>query len=196
VGKLKNSQKGFTAVEGLLIVLILVVIGAVGYMVYHNDHKTKTLNASTSASTQSTKSTVSNSNKPVATTSPAAISASAVTSFVTTFYNQYAACFNSGNLNQTCTTNLVNQDGTSNLYSYYKPSTGSYPADPIMCAQDNPPSVTVSGVTTTSTSASGVVTENFTTPNTVKFTVVSQSGNLKLDTVTCSPPLVASQGSP
>jgi len=43
VGKLQKNQKGFTAVEGLLIVLILVVIGAVGYMVYHNDHKTKTV---------------------------------------------------------------------------------------------------------------------------------------------------------
>jgi hypothetical protein len=52
VGKLKNNQKGFTAVEGLLIVLILVVIGAVGYMVYHNDHKTKTASVSTTAATK------------------------------------------------------------------------------------------------------------------------------------------------
>jgi hypothetical protein len=190
VGKLQNNQKGFTAVEGLLIVLIIVVIGAVGYMVYHNDHKTKTVSVSTTASNKPATTT-----KTTTTPAAAAISASAVTSFVTTFYNQYAACFNSGNLNQTCTTNLVNQDGTSNLYSYYKPSTGSYPADPIMCAQDNPPSVTVSGVTTTSSSASGVVTENFTTPNTVKFTAVSQSGNLKIDTVTCNPPLIAQEGS-
>jgi Tfp pilus assembly protein PilV len=144
VGKLQNNQKGFTAVEGLLIVLIIVVIGAVGYMVYHNDHKTKTVSVSTTASNKPATTT-----KTTTTPAAAAISASAVTSFVTTFYNQYAACFNSGNLNQTCTTNLVNQDGTSNLYSYYKPSTGSYPADPIMCAQDNPPSVTVSGVATT-----------------------------------------------
>ncbi len=43
MGKLQNNQKGFTAVEGLLIVLILVVIGAVGYVVYHNDHNTKTV---------------------------------------------------------------------------------------------------------------------------------------------------------
>lgn len=70
MGKLQKNQKGFTAVEGLLIVLILVVIGAVGYMVYHNEHKTKALNASTSASTTSTKSTVSNNDKTVSTVNP------------------------------------------------------------------------------------------------------------------------------
>jgi Tfp pilus assembly protein PilE len=59
VGKLKNNQKGFTAVEGLLIVLILVVIGAVGYMVYHNNHKTSNTasKTTTSASSSSNKST-------------------------------------------------------------------------------------------------------------------------------------------
>jgi hypothetical protein len=51
VGKLKSDQKGFSAVEGLLVVLILVVIGAVGYMVYHNNHKTKA-SVSTTASTK------------------------------------------------------------------------------------------------------------------------------------------------
>ena len=70
MGKLRNCQKGFTAVEGLLIVLILVVIGAVGYMVYHNNHKTKTLDASTSATTSSAKSTIANNQKTVPTVSP------------------------------------------------------------------------------------------------------------------------------
>ncbi len=41
MNKKSKNQKGFTVVEGLLIVLILVVIGTVGYIVYHNDHKTK-----------------------------------------------------------------------------------------------------------------------------------------------------------
>ncbi len=47
MGNIKTNQKGFTAVEGLLIVLILVVIGAVGYMVYRNDHNAKTTNTAT-----------------------------------------------------------------------------------------------------------------------------------------------------
>ncbi len=50
MGRLRNNQKGFTAVEGLLIVLILVVIGAVGYMVYHNNHKTKTVGTTNTSS--------------------------------------------------------------------------------------------------------------------------------------------------
>jgi uncharacterized protein (UPF0333 family) len=49
MNKIYKNQKGFTAVEGLLIVLILVVIGAVGYMVYHNNHKFKTVSVSTTA---------------------------------------------------------------------------------------------------------------------------------------------------
>lgn len=39
--RLKYSQKGFTTVEGLLIVILLVMIGGIGYMVYYNNHKTK-----------------------------------------------------------------------------------------------------------------------------------------------------------
>jgi hypothetical protein len=55
--RIKN-QSGFTAVEGLLIVLILVVIGSVGYMVYHNNHKTKTASSSnTGVTTTSAKAT-------------------------------------------------------------------------------------------------------------------------------------------
>jgi Tfp pilus assembly protein PilE len=70
VGKLKYNQKGFTAVEGLLIVLILVVIGAVGYMVYHNHHKTTTAAATTTSSTKpatSTKTTTSTTTQPAST---------------------------------------------------------------------------------------------------------------------------------
>lgn len=33
MGKLRNNEKGFGAVEGLLIVAVVVLIGVVGYMV-------------------------------------------------------------------------------------------------------------------------------------------------------------------
>jgi Flp pilus assembly pilin Flp len=49
MNKISKNEKGFTAVEGLLIILILVVIGAVGYMVYHNDHKNKTTSVTATA---------------------------------------------------------------------------------------------------------------------------------------------------
>ena len=55
--KLKNNQKGFTAIEILLAIIILVLMGIVGYMVYHNDHKTKTAFVSTAGPKTSTRST-------------------------------------------------------------------------------------------------------------------------------------------
>jgi Tfp pilus assembly major pilin PilA len=51
--KFKN-QMGFTAVGGLLVILILAIIGAVGYMVYHNSNKTKSSSSSTTATQTST----------------------------------------------------------------------------------------------------------------------------------------------
>ena len=54
MNKISKNQKGFTAVEVLLTILILVVIGAVGYMVYHNEHKPKVTNVSTTKSATST----------------------------------------------------------------------------------------------------------------------------------------------
>ncbi len=177
----ENNQSGFSAVGAILALAIVTLLVVVGWLIYKDHHKTPVTNTSHVSKTM--------------TTAPTAITASATTNLVTTFYNQYMACFNSGNANGDCTSNLVKQYGTANLYTYYKPSNGSYPADPIMCAQDNPPSFTVSDVTTARNSAAGEVTENFSTPSIIKFTVINQSGVLKIDSITCNPPLVASQGS-
>jgi hypothetical protein len=57
----KKNEFGFSAVEVLLVILILVVIGGIGYMVYHNDHKTKTVVTSAKASSQKAPSTTSSS---------------------------------------------------------------------------------------------------------------------------------------
>src|SRR5215471_5059375 len=43
MGKLRNNEKGFGAIEGLLIVAVVVLLGVVGYMVYKN-HITATTN--------------------------------------------------------------------------------------------------------------------------------------------------------
>jgi Tfp pilus assembly protein PilV len=47
VSEINKNESGFSAVEGLLVMLILVVIGAVGYMVYHNNHTSKTVASTT-----------------------------------------------------------------------------------------------------------------------------------------------------
>jgi hypothetical protein len=132
----------------------------------------------------------------IPTSSP--VSVSATTNFVSTFYTEYTKCFTTGNLNQTCTKNLVGQDGTKNLYAYYIPPTGySYPADPITCAQDTPNSISVSKGTVYSGAASGTVAEAYDSgPSSIQFSVVGQSGNLKIDSITCNPALPASLGSP
>lgn len=55
MGKLRNNEKGFGAVEGLLIVAVVVLLGVVGYMVYKNHNKTTTpTTASTTTSTKTT----------------------------------------------------------------------------------------------------------------------------------------------
>ena len=107
-------------VEVVLVLVIVVLIGVVGWMVYKNHHKTTKTVITTSSTTKPA-----TSNKTTTSTTPTVLSQSAVTQLATTFYNQYIACFSNGkgNPNQTCTTNLVDQYGTSNLYSYYKPPT-------------------------------------------------------------------------
>ncbi|HEY1835386.1 MAG TPA: hypothetical protein VGG13_01030 [Candidatus Saccharimonadales bacterium] len=174
MNKLSKNQKGFGAVETLLVLIIIILIGAVGWLVYKDHHKTTPpAKASTSANT----------NTPPA--QPAKVSTSAATQLLTNFYTKYKAC----NADQTCTANLVKQYGTANLLSYYKPATGSYAEDPMLCAQTLPDSISVSGVTTTSTSAAGTVTESFASNSVaIKFTAAKQSGSLKIDTVTCDPP--------
>jgi len=42
MSKLHKNNKGFSAVEGLLIVVIVALVGVVGYMVYKNHHKITT----------------------------------------------------------------------------------------------------------------------------------------------------------
>lgn len=59
MGKLKDNQKGFGAVEAVLVLVIVILIGVVGYMVYRNHHKTTTA----SVATTSSKSTNTASNK-------------------------------------------------------------------------------------------------------------------------------------
>jgi hypothetical protein len=54
MGKLRNNEKGFGAIEGLLIVAVVVLLGIVGYMVYKNHNKATTNNSTTTASTTTT----------------------------------------------------------------------------------------------------------------------------------------------
>jgi hypothetical protein len=117
------------------------------------------------------------------------MSVSSVTQLVTTFYNRYLAC--AGPNTVTCDNSVVKEYGTGNLDSYFTPAAGYlYQSDPILCAQDTPRAVHVSGVTSAPNQASGTVTEDFTSSITTMFVVVEQSGTLKIDTITCTPPVM------
>lgn len=54
MGKLRKNTDGFTAVELLLIVLIIIVLAFVGWYVYHTDHKPKATVLTTSTSSKQT----------------------------------------------------------------------------------------------------------------------------------------------
>jgi prepilin-type N-terminal cleavage/methylation domain-containing protein len=54
VGKLQNDQKGFSAVEVILVLVIVALIGAVGFMVYKNQKTKTTPVASTTTKTATT----------------------------------------------------------------------------------------------------------------------------------------------
>lgn len=196
VVKVKHAHKFIYA-----YIMLIIVAAAVGGVYAWQHNKVTAANKQVSALTAQ----VTNLNKEVATlqvaakktssastTTQAAISSSAVNSLLTNFYNQYIACITAGNLNQTCTNSLIAKYGTAELESYYKPSTGSYAADPIVCAQEAPTSVSVSGIVTSSNTASSTVVEDFKPPVNVSVKLVTDStGNLLINSVTCSPPLVA-----
>ncbi len=53
MGKTKNNQSGFSAVEVVLILIIVVLVGVVGFMVYNN-HSKKTASITTVTTTKPT----------------------------------------------------------------------------------------------------------------------------------------------
>jgi len=187
MNKPKKSELGFSSIEAILLLVVVIAIAGVGYYVYKaKKNTTTTYNTAANAST-TTKPTVKKS------TTPVSISTTDATQLLTTFYQKYStvklATAPSGTLQ-----GIVKQYGTTNLVSYDVPKSGySYPEDPILCAQNQPTSVSVGSVTSTASAATGTVTEVFGSDTVkVQATVVNQSGTLKIDTITCSPAAVAS----
>jgi len=181
MNKLKKNEWGFSAIEAVLLLVVVIALVGVGYYVYRaKKNTTATYNAAANTSTNSTTSTQS-----------ASINTTDVTKLLTTFYQKYStvdsAAPSSGTLQ-----GLVKQYGTFNLVSYDVPKVGySYAEDPILCAQDTPTSVSVGNVTSTTTKASGTITEIFGSDTAkVQATVVNQSGSLKIDSIACNPAAV------
>jgi len=66
VGKLKSDEQGFSAVEVILVLVIVVLIGAVGFLVYKNHNKTTKASVATTTTTTKPAATT-----PTKTTTPA-----------------------------------------------------------------------------------------------------------------------------
>jgi uncharacterized protein HemX len=61
---MKNNQKGFGAVEGLLLIIIVLLVGFIGYYVYHTRNNTNLTYDRAASSINSTSKVQSTSNKP------------------------------------------------------------------------------------------------------------------------------------
>lgn len=57
MGKLKNNQSGFSAVEVVLVIVIVALIGTVGWLVYKNHHKTPVATVTTTSASKPATST-------------------------------------------------------------------------------------------------------------------------------------------
>jgi outer membrane murein-binding lipoprotein Lpp len=122
------------------------------------------------------------------------LTAASVSNLIGGFYKQYFMEEDShtGSSQSNDIYKLISQYGTSNLLSYVNPTSGGYAANPITCSQDFPylDSVNVSNIDLGMDSAMATVTEYFSNSNDdINATVVNQSGVLKIDKITCNPPL-------
>jgi type II secretory pathway pseudopilin PulG len=185
MNRIKSNESGFSVVEIVMVIVIVGLIGAVGYLVYKNQHKVNNAIKKTVTSQARTSKTLSVKSQNLSPVDTAKV--------LTNFYNQYIAMDNSsGNLVRDKLDALVKQYGTQNLVSYQTPPTGYiYNVDPITCSGMTPPtSVTVSQLQSTATSAHLIVQESFDANNkSINSTVILQNGILKIDSITCSPPV-------
>lgn len=69
MGKLQNNESGFSAVEAVLVLVVVMLIGVLGYMVYKDHHKTTATNPATNSS-QTTATGTSSSTKTTTTPDP------------------------------------------------------------------------------------------------------------------------------
>ena len=70
MNKIIKNEKGFSAVEIILVIVIIALISVVGWLVYKDHHKTTTINTPPTYSKATSKSTASNNTKSAATANP------------------------------------------------------------------------------------------------------------------------------
>jgi hypothetical protein len=101
MGSMKNNQKGFGAVEGLLILIIVLIVGFIGYYVYSTKQSSdKTL------TTNSVKTTP-NSAKSVTTATKTTHTGQDAVTFTQATYDNFLAALNKANSDSTNTKSVA-----------------------------------------------------------------------------------------
>jgi hypothetical protein len=179
---MKNNEKGFGAVEGLLVLLIVIIIGVAGWFVYDRSHNKTTPTSTTTPATTTTPTTTTTETKE--TNSPQ----DAVTStqkFYTAFvkYANNTPAPSSSEAAQYYSN--VKPDVTTTLYNKLLNTVGY---NPITCSQQQLTKATVKLNSSTSTEANMYVYEynlsgDLNTSKPIKVT--AQLSDLKLTDITC-----------
>jgi Tfp pilus assembly protein PilV len=173
---MKNSQKGFGAIEALLLLILISIVGFIGYYVYHTSNSANSSYDKAATASNTSKSSASG---------DGALTAEAASALVSDFYAKYYQAAGGSNVDATPDrdqlTLLVHQYGTANLINTYA---SAQAFDPIVCAQQVDPMTVVTSkvsgskvvVTVRDSLASGA--------QNVPVDVVNSSG-LKIDAVNC-----------
>lgn len=161
---MKSGQKGFTVVEALLVLILISILGFTGYYVYHSRNNAN--------STYSNATNVSATSKTTKTNQDPAVT------FTQSFYNQYIGASSKDARDQ-----LVNKYGTENSITAYEQATA---ADPILCAQNTPKSISVTGTGGSPSAPHEKVHEVFSdSTQDLNISLLIYQNSYRLDTVTC-----------
>lgn len=181
MGKIRNNQSGFSAVEVLLALIFVAIVVFIGVYVAHNrsDKKTATTTTSTKKATTSTP-------------APKIHTAQEATAFTQKTYDAFLAAMNNAGTDNTqplgqVGLNAVKDNLTTDLYAK---AAASHNAGDFSCAAQFGPSkytasLTSSDKTTATVSVSIGIDDQGGTSSSGPLTVIVDLASLKITAVTC-----------
>lgn len=184
MGKIKNNQTGFSAVEVLLALIFVAIVAFIGvYIAHTNSNKTTTNTAKTTASS-SKQVTMGSQTPKLYTTQEAA-------TFVQTTYNSYLSAINNVSANNTQALGLVGLAAVKNnlTSNFYAQAAASQNGSLFSCAaQFLPSGYTVGTASSNGTNATIPLTISNSddgSTNTTGMAVTVNLSSLKISAVTC-----------